>query len=64
MISCIYHPNGQMRVVDNEEFERLLKTGEWFKHPKEAEQAKEKQNEKVSTKKRRSRISEQHAEAS
>jgi hypothetical protein len=64
MINCIYHPNGKMIVVDDDEYLRLLQTGEWFKHPKEAKEAGEINNEKVSIKKRRGRTSEQHAQAS
>lgn len=33
MISCIYHAEKEMRVVEDDEYERLLATGEWFKHP-------------------------------
>jgi hypothetical protein len=50
-----------MIVVDDDEYERLLKTGEWFKHPKDAEKAKEQKDEQKCIKKRRSRGSEQDA---
>jgi hypothetical protein len=36
--NCIYHPVNEMRVVDDTEYERLLETGVWFKHPNEAKQ--------------------------
>ncbi|HXK00706.1 MAG TPA: hypothetical protein VNF93_02330 [Buchnera sp. (in: enterobacteria)] len=42
MINCIYHPVYPMRVVDDEEYEKLLATKEWFKHPNEAKQVREK----------------------
>lgn len=45
MINCIYHPFHKMRVVDDEEYQKLLATGEWFKHPNEAKKFKESQNE-------------------
>jgi len=61
MINCIYHSTLAMIVVDDDEYERLLKTGEWFKHPKDAEKAKEQKDEQKCIKKRRSRGSEQDA---
>ena len=45
MVNCIYHPNYPMRVVNDDEYQRLLKTGEWFKHPTDAQKFKESQNE-------------------
>jgi len=44
-MNCIYSPTENTRVVDDEEYERLLKTGKWFKYPHEAKQVKELQNE-------------------
>ena len=41
--SCIYHPTERMRVIeaDNEnEYIRLLNTGEWFDHPTKAKEAR------------------------
>jgi hypothetical protein len=33
-LSCLYHAVHAMRVTDDEEeYNRLLKTGEWFTHP-------------------------------
>jgi len=64
MINCIYAPNGTMRVVEDEEYEKLLTTGKWFKHPKDAREAGETKNEEISIKKRRGRPREQHAQAS
>jgi hypothetical protein len=50
-----------MMVVNDEEYERLLKTGEWFKHPTEAKQSvRVKENEQESIKKRRGRPSKQN----
>ena len=42
MIHCIYHPTDNMRVVDDDEYEKLLSTGSWFKHPNEAKEVREK----------------------
>lgn len=39
MLNSIYHPKYPVRVVDNTEYEKMLKNG-WFKHPKEAEAEK------------------------
>lgn len=36
MLNCIYHPVDEMRVVDNDEREKLLATGVWFDSPAEA----------------------------
>jgi hypothetical protein len=36
VINCIYHPVHGMRVVQQDEYERLLATGVWFAHPTEA----------------------------
>lgn len=41
MLHCIYHPNKETRVVDTDEFFKMLKEG-WYKHPLEAQ--KERQN--------------------
>lgn len=40
MINCIYHPVYPMRVVNDEEYEQMLASGEWFKHPNEAKQVR------------------------
>jgi hypothetical protein len=32
-IACIYHKELPMRVVSFEERERLVATGEWYRHP-------------------------------
>ena len=36
MLNCIYHPTEPMRVVEDDEYNRLLSTNVWFKHPTEA----------------------------
>ena len=41
MLHCIYHPKKETRVVDTDEFFKMLKEG-WYKHPLEAQ--KERQN--------------------
>ena len=32
-LACVYHKTEKMRVVSFDERERLLETGQWFKHP-------------------------------
>lgn len=46
MLNCIYHPTKEMRVVEDDEYQSLLSSGEWFKSPKEAKEKKEKSHEK------------------
>lgn len=36
MLNCVYHPIDDMRVVDNEEREKLLASGFWFDSPLDA----------------------------
>lgn len=46
--SCIYHRDQPMRVIeqDNEdEYIRLLSSGEWFDHPNKAKEYKEMNHE-------------------
>lgn len=40
MINCIYHPVYPMRVVDDEEYAKMLASGEWFKNPNEAKEVR------------------------
>ena len=40
-ISCLYHIDGSMRVVEDYDKSGLLETGMWFSHPNEAKKAKE-----------------------
>lgn len=42
MISCAYHPFDEMQVVEDEELEKMIASGEWFRHPNEAKAAREK----------------------
>lgn len=42
MLNCVYHPIDDMRVVENEERERLLASGFWFDTPTEAQAVREK----------------------
>lgn len=47
MLNCIYHPVDDMRIVDNEERERLLASGFWFDSPVEAKAAREKVEKQI-----------------
>ncbi len=42
MLHCVYHPVDPMRVVEDEERERLLASGFWFSSPDDARKAREK----------------------
>lgn len=42
MLHCIYHPIEAMRVVDNDEREKMLASGLWFDSPKEAGEMRKK----------------------
>jgi hypothetical protein len=41
MLNCVYHPIDEMRVVEDEEKERLLATGVWFASPVTAREYRE-----------------------
>jgi len=47
MLNCIYHPVNEMKVVEDEEYEDLLTTGVWFKHPTEAKAMREKYEQRL-----------------
>jgi hypothetical protein len=38
MLTCVYHPIDERRVVEEEEAERLRASGVWFDSPQEAKQ--------------------------
>jgi hypothetical protein len=42
MLNCVYHPIDPMRLVDNDERDKLLATGVWFDHPTKAKEMREK----------------------
>ena len=44
MLNCAYHFTGDMQVVDNDEYEKLLASGAWFDSPKKAEAYKDELN--------------------
>ncbi len=37
MLTCVYHPIDDMRVVEEDEAERLRASGVWFDSPTEAQ---------------------------
>lgn len=37
MLTCVYHPIDDMRVVEEDEAQRLRASGVWFDSPKDAE---------------------------
>lgn len=55
-LACIYHKTEKMRVVSFEERDKLVASGEWFKHPnceKLIEESKHEEPIRRSTRKRR-----------
>lgn len=56
MLHCIYHPYKELRVVEDEEKNQLVASGEWFDHPLKAMAAKERlepNREPIARKKKR-----------
>lgn len=47
MLNCIYHPTDPMRVVEDDEYKKLLSTGFWFAHPTEAKKEREKYEQRI-----------------
>ena len=47
MLNCVYHPIDDMRVVDNEEREKLLASGAWFDSPLEAKALRDKHEHQI-----------------
>lgn len=55
-LNCIYHKERPMVVVNDEKYQALLATGEWFAHPSlPSSVPKEKEKEKVTKPKGRSK---------
>lgn len=47
-LTCLYHPVKEMIVTeDEEEFETLLASGVWFKHPNDAENMRKQYEERL-----------------
>lgn len=42
MLTCVYHPIDDMRVVEKDEADRLKASGVWFDSPLKAKQYREK----------------------
>lgn len=49
MLTCLYHPTEDLRVLDDEteEFKKLLNSGVWFRHPTDAKNMREKHERKI-----------------
>ncbi len=41
MLNCVYHPVDEMRVVTDEDRDKLLASGAWFDHPQDAKNMRE-----------------------
>jgi hypothetical protein len=49
MLACIYHPIDPMRVVEQEEAEKLMLTGVWFDSPDKAKAYRTKVENEISS---------------
>ena len=47
MLTCIHHPIDPMRVVEQDEAERLKATGVWFDSPAKAKQYRTKVEDEI-----------------
>lgn len=47
MLTCVYHPIDSMRVVEEDEAERLLAQGVWFDSPSKAREYRELVEEEI-----------------
>lgn len=47
MLTCVYHPIDDMRVVEEDEANRLKETGGWFDSPAKAKKYREKVEEDI-----------------
>jgi len=53
MLCCVYHVNKEMRVVEQEEADKLVATGVWFNSPYEAKEVREKYERQIRRDKRK-----------
>jgi len=47
MLTCVYHPIDPMRVVENDEGDRLKASGVWFDSPTKAKQYRKQVEEEI-----------------
>lgn len=47
MLTCVYHPIDEFRVVEEDEAERLLASGVWFDSPVKAKEYRAKVQEEI-----------------
>jgi hypothetical protein len=47
MLTCVYHPIDDVRVVEQDEAERLKSSGVWFDSPLKAKQYKERVQKEI-----------------
>lgn len=50
MLSCVYHPIDEMRVVEDSEAEKLIASGLWFDSPAKAKAYREEVEKEINTK--------------
>lgn len=62
--SCLFHQTLGMRVIEadqEEEYKRLLETGDWFDHPTKAKNVRENHEEQIRRSTREGRSNAKHA---
>lgn len=55
MLHCIYHINGEIRVVEDDEKDELIAKNVWFDHPTKAKEERNKHERLLDEKKPRRR---------
>jgi len=47
MLTCVFHPIDAMRVVEEDEAEKLMASGVWFDSPQKAQQYRDKVEDEI-----------------
>lgn len=47
MLTCVFHPIDAMRVVEEDEAQRLIASGVWFDSPRKAQTYREKVEDEI-----------------
>lgn len=63
MLHCIYHINGEMRVVEDDEKDKLIATDVWFDHPTKAKEERNKHERLYEKKPRKRKAIQQECES-
>ena len=58
MLTCIFHPLDPMRIVEEDEAEKLMASGTWFDSPAKAQSYRAKVEEEIKQESKASRLKE------